>query len=86
MIHNARSVQILLAFTGDSLTADRGKLFFKVITTVSRFLSHNGIENLDKFLVPLLLQPLSPPQRNMGELVKWEKFIAKKMSYVNELM
>jgi hypothetical protein len=68
MIRKARSVQIVLAVTADSLTADRGKLFFKLLTTISRLVSAEGADNLDKFLVPLLLQPMSPPQRNMGEL------------------
>jgi hypothetical protein len=81
MIQNAKSVQIVLTFTGSMLDAKRGKDFFKLITTISRIISDKGLDNLDKFLMPLLLQPLSVFPRNLAEISKWGKFIDKKLGY-----
>lgn len=67
----ARSIQIVLLVDGSSLRdaedqhhkADKN--FLKDITNILRLVSAKGADNLDKFLIPLLVQPLQPPQRNM---------------------
>lgn len=66
----------MLAITGNLLTLDRGGWFFELVTTVTRMCSNVGLDNLNKFLLPVQLQPLKYFSQHEEEVQKWVEFVA----------
>lgn len=84
LIMNSRSTHICVVVRGTTIEAARGDRFLKVITSILRFLSPNGVQNCTKLVTMLVNNTGSfrKPKALEGAIGKLEQFLQEKAASI----